>query len=354
MRRLWARRPHLPPMRSVNPLAVGVGFIVALLVVGYLALNIDKLPFTAGTTYTAAFAEVAGLRPGDRVRIAGIDVGKVEGVELQGRHVKVSFTVDRGVRLGQATTASIKIFTLLGNKYLSLDPGHGGSWPADRELPMARTTAPYDVTEAFQDLSSTASGIDSQRLARAFDTIAATFRDSPPAVRSLLRGLSRLSQTVASRDQALHELLTHAAGVTGALADRRTQLVRLMSDGDQLLRMVRGRQQVIHALLTHTVALADELHGLVAANRAQVGPMLTHLHDVVGLLEHGQTSLDESIQRLFVWTRRNVETIGSGPWFDGEVINATNPVHMPGLTSSNGGRLPTTFGQLFRLPRGAG
>jgi phospholipid/cholesterol/gamma-HCH transport system substrate-binding protein len=337
----------------MSPTIVGSVFIASLMLLGYLAFNIDKLPFAAATTYTAAFDEVAGLRAGDHVRIAGIDVGKISAIDLEQQHVRVKFTVKKGVHLGSATTASIKIFTLLGNKYLEIDPGQGGTWPADKELPLRRTTAPYDVTQAFQDLASTAHGIDSAQLARSFDTIAATFRDSPPAVRDMLSGLSRLSQTVASRDQELRELLDHAAGLTGVLADRRAKLARLLGDGDQLLQMVRSRQHVINALLTHTADLSRELRGLVADNTTTIGPMLTHLHGVTTLLEQGQANLDESIQRLFVWTRRNIDTIGGGPWFDGEIINTVNPFQLPGQLKHPAGT-PTSFGELFRMPRGAG
>ena len=57
------------------PIPVGAGFIAVLLLLVYLAFNVKSLPFIgSGSTYTAAFSEVAGLHKGDRVRIAGIDV----------------------------------------------------------------------------------------------------------------------------------------------------------------------------------------------------------------------------------------------------------------------------------------
>ena len=348
------RRHRIPQLRSLNPVPVGAIFIAILLLIVYIAFNVKSLPFVgAGTTYSADFPEVAGLHKGDRVRVAGVDVGQVTGIALDGQQVKVKFTV-KGVHVGQDVRAGIAIFTLLGNKYVELQPGHEGKWPAKRTIPIDRTSAPYDVTQAFQDLSNTAAQIDDKQLAQSFDTIASTFKNSPPEVHALLDGLSRLSQSVASRDQQLTSLLQSASGVTGVLAQRKDQLATLLADGTQLLDMIRSREQVIDELLTNAKRLADQLEGLVRDNEKQIGPMLDHLHNVVQILENGQTSLQQSIQRLFVWTRRNIETIGSGPWFDGEVVNFTNPFQAGGSNSANKptGK-PKTFADLFEVPRGA-
>jgi phospholipid/cholesterol/gamma-HCH transport system substrate-binding protein len=351
-------RPRVPQLRSVNPVPVGAAFIAAVLVLLYLAFHVQSLPLVgAGTTYNAAFAEVAGLHKGDRVRVAGIDVGQVTGIKLDGQHVKVSFSA-KGVQLTDQVRAGISIFTLLGNKYIALVPGHGAPWPAKRMIPLDHTTTPYDVTQAFQDVSNTVEQIDSKQLATAFDTIATTFRDSPPAVHSMLDGLSRLSRSVAARDDQLASLLQSASGVTGVLAQRRDQLVKLIGDGSQLLTMIREREDVIDALLTHSRQLAEQLSGLVKDNEQRIQPMLAHLHDVVQILEDGQKNLQESIQRLFVWTRRNIETIGAGPWFDGEVVNFTNPFTGPGdIFDTKAQKQPQgpakNFADLLGVPRGA-
>src|SRR4051794_14264444 len=121
-------RVRPPQLRSLNPIPVGAAFLAVLLLLVYLAFNVKSLPFIGGgSTYSAAFSEVAGLHKGDRVRIAGIDVGQVTAIKLDGQHVKVSFTV-KGAHLGRDVHADIEIFTLLGNKYLALEPGHVGTW----------------------------------------------------------------------------------------------------------------------------------------------------------------------------------------------------------------------------------
>jgi phospholipid/cholesterol/gamma-HCH transport system substrate-binding protein len=307
------------PFRERNPVtigAVGLAVIAAMLL---LAFNIDDIPLLAGRSHSAAFTEAGGLKAGDDVRIAGVKVGKVTAVDLEGDHVRVDFRVGRSTHLGSETAASVRIKTILGQKFLMLEPA--GKGELDSEIPVTRTVPAYDVVEAFSDLARTSEDIDTAQLATALDTVADTFRDSPEEVRAAVDGLGRLSRTVASRDDELRELLDHAHGVTGVLADRNQELVRLLEDGDLLLRELRKRRDDIHTLLVNTVTLSRQLTGLVRDNRAQIGPSLQNLENVLATLRANQASLDRSIELLAPFVRVFANTTGNGRWFDTYVQN---------------------------------
>jgi phospholipid/cholesterol/gamma-HCH transport system substrate-binding protein len=348
------RRPEIKPFREMNPAPIGTAFLVVTFALLVLAFNLDKLPFTAGTGYNAAFARADGLRKGDRVMVGGVPVGEVTGVALEGTHVRVDFKVSNGdVHLGLDSRASIQIATLLGNKYLSLEPAGEGTWPTDKQIPLDRTTSPYDVAPALQDLGRTALDIDTDRLAHALDTLATTFHDSPRSVRSMLDGLSRLSETVASRDSELSSLLQQAQDVTNVLADRREQFTTIFGDGDRLLQMLQQRRATVHALLRNTAVMSRELSGLVHDNEDDIGPALQHVHGVLQLLDAHQAELRDIVQGLYVFVRGEVDATGTGPWFDGSAINVINPFQVdPNLANavpaapSN----PTTFGDLLGVP----
>jgi phospholipid/cholesterol/gamma-HCH transport system substrate-binding protein len=315
----------------MDPVPIGVVFLVVMVVLLLLSFNLDKLPFTSGNGYSAAFARVDGLRKGDRVMVGGVVVGKVTSVGLEGTHVKVGFSITNGdVHLGQDSTASIQIATLLGNKYVAIEPRGSGEWPSDKELPLSHTENVFDVAPALQGLASTAGQIDTNQLADALDTMARTFKNSPQSIRSMLTGLSRVSETVASRDQQLGELLNHANVLTGVLADRRQDFTRIFGSGDQLLKLLQRRQDVVTSLLRNTTALSRQLSGLVHDNQASIGPALAHLHSVLAVLNSHQDNLDQIIKELYVFVRGEVDATGSGPWFDGTAINATNPIQVGG------------------------
>ncbi|MFP8904786.1 MCE family protein [Streptomyces atacamensis] len=314
------------PFRERNPLTVGaVGLTVIALLVG-AAFNADDLPLIGGgERYSAAFSEAGGLRPGAEVRIAGVKAGKVDAVELDGDHVKVSFRVEDGPELGDRTGASIRVKTILGAKYLALEPAGPGRLEPGSEIPLDRTVPAYDVVEAFSDLTTTTEEVDTERLADALDTVSATFEDSPAEVRASIKGLSKISRTVASRDAELRELLKNASGVSGVLADRAEDFTTLVKDGDKLFREISKRRRVIHALLRNASALGIQLSGLVRDNRARLGPALKNLDTVVTMLERNQESLDRSVKLLAPFARVFTNTLGNGPWFDSYVQNLVAP-----------------------------
>ncbi|MDH2390893.1 MCE family protein [Streptomyces sp. HNM0663] len=315
------------PFRDRNPVVIGAAGLTAVTLLITAAFHVESLPLIGGgQTYSAAFSEAGGLGPGDEVRIAGVKVGKVEGVGLDDGHVKVTFRIDDEDRkLGSRTGASIRVKTILGAKYLALAPKGKGRLKPGGEIPLKRTVPAYDVVEAFSDLTVTTEQIDKERLAAALDTLSTTFEDAPDEVRASIQGLSKLSRTVASRDEALRTLLDHADGVTGVLAERRKEFSRLVKDGDKLLAEIHARREAIHALLKSSVALSVQLSGLVKDNRQAIGPALKRLNTVVRMLERNQASLDRSVKLLAPYARVFTNTLGNGRWFDSYIQNMVTP-----------------------------
>ncbi|MBT2479563.1 MCE family protein [Streptomyces sp. ISL-94] len=314
------------PFRERNPLGVGAAGLTTIALLIAAAFNVESLPLIGGgETYSAAFSEAGGLRAGDEVRIAGVKSGKVDAVELAGDHVKVTFRIKGDPELGARTGASIRIKTILGAKYLALEPKGSGRLKPGSEIPLSRTVPAYDVVAAFSDLTTTTEQIDKQRLAASLDTISTTFEDAPEEVKASIQGLSKISRTVASRDEALRELLDHANGVTGVLAERKDEFGKLVKDGDALFKEIHARRQAIHALLGSSVALSIQLSGLVRDNQAEIGPALSRLNTVVRMLERNQASLDRSIQLMAPFARVFTNTLGNGRWFDSYIQNLVAP-----------------------------
>ncbi|MFD5426784.1 MCE family protein [Streptomyces sp. NPDC127084] len=310
------------PFRERNPVVIGAVGLTALALLAVAAFNADGLPLIGdGETYSAAFSEAGGLKPGNEVRIAGVKVGKVDEVDLDGDHVKVVFRVSGGPGFGTRTGAAIRVKTILGAKYLALTPKGSGQLAPGSEIPLNRTTSVYDVVEAFSDLTTTTEKVDTERLATALETISTTFEDSPAEVRASIKGLSKISRTVATRDEALRELLSHANGVSGVLAERSGEFSKLVKDGDALFKEISRRRAAIHALLKSSAALGIQLSGLVQDNRKEIGPALTGLNSVVTMLERNQAGLDRSVRLLAPYVRVFTNTLGNGRWFDSYIQN---------------------------------
>lgn len=324
MRSFQSRNPV--PIASVGLVLILLGFIAAL--------NADNLPIIgAGTTYEAEFTEAAGLKADDEVRVAGVKVGKVTDVTLDGASVKVAFKV-KDTWLGDKTAAAIKIKTLLGQKYLALDPVGDKTLNPGTQIPKERTLAPYDVLDAFRDLSTTVDDIDTDQLARSFDVLSQTLSGTSDNVRGALSGLSQLSDTIAKRDTQLSQLLHNTNQISQTLADRDQQLTRLLQDGNLVLQEVAAREQAISTLLAGSQELSRQLQGLVSDNDAQLGPVLTSLDQLTGMLQRNQDNLAQGIARFAPYIRVFTNTVGNGHWFDnyicGLILPSVGPLNEEG------------------------
>ncbi|MGY2083849.1 MCE family protein [Blastococcus sp. SYSU DS0539] len=317
------------PFRDRNPVTIGAVSLTVITALVLLAFNAQSLPLIGGgTVYRAQFSEAAGLQPDDPVRVAGVKVGSVEELSLEDGAVTVEFRVTDAF-VGDRSEAAIKIETVLGAKYLALVPRGATALDPGERIPLERTASPYDVVEAFADLSTTVEDLDTAQLAGSFEVLAETFAETPEEVRASLQGLARLSDTIASRDAQLQELLSATRTVTDVLADRNGEFTRLILDSNTLLAEVQERRALIDSVLTSTQQLSTQLSGLVADNRAALTPALQQLSRVTDILARNRANLAETVDNLAPFVRVFTNTLGNGRWFDSFVDNL-----LPGVVGS--------------------
>jgi phospholipid/cholesterol/gamma-HCH transport system substrate-binding protein len=290
-----------------------VGMLVAIL----LAVNLNRLPLVSGdlTEYEAAFSDASGLVEGEEVRIAGVKVGKVTEIALRGDKVVATFGVS-GVKLGDRSTASIEVKTLLGQHYLAV--ASRGSEPLDEDatIPLGRTSTPLNIVPAFNQLADQSAKIDTAQLADAFDALAKLEEDTAPHVRDTLRGLGRLSQTISSRDAELRQLLARANQVSGVVAARDREFTELLNSSLRVLTVLKQQRTTIDRVIAGTSTLSAQLTGLVRDNDADANLALKRLNGVLRVLRRNRAEIDRIIVLGDVYAREFVNTVGTGPWFD--------------------------------------
>jgi phospholipid/cholesterol/gamma-HCH transport system substrate-binding protein len=316
--------PRLRAARFANadPGPIGLVGILVALAIGAGLLYADKLPFVeSGRDFHAVFAEAGGLAEGDEVKVAGLKVGRVTGVTLRGAAVRVDFDIaDAGVLVGDRSQAAIKTDTLLGQRSLEIDPS-GPELAEGGTIPLERTHAPYNLTDALGTLTTKLGQTDDHQVAVALSTLSDTFQNTPPQLRNTLAGLTRLSQTINSRDEALRQLLDHSDSVSGVLGQRSQQFKTLVIDGNLLLGELQRRRAVITDLLTNTEDVAHQLNGLVADNREQLAPTLDRLNSVIDMLQHNKGNLSSALPQLGSFATSLGEAVASAPFFTAYVQN---------------------------------
>jgi phospholipid/cholesterol/gamma-HCH transport system substrate-binding protein len=136
-------------MTRINTeVVVGFFLLLGLLALGYLAVKLGKMEVVGSSGYTvqATFSNVAGLRVGTSVEIAGVDIGWVEGIHLKNYQAVVAFRIKDGVQLPEDSIASIRTKGLIGEQFVRISPGG-----AERNLlpgeEIKETEPPLDIME---------------------------------------------------------------------------------------------------------------------------------------------------------------------------------------------------------------
>jgi phospholipid/cholesterol/gamma-HCH transport system substrate-binding protein len=335
-----------------NEVRIGAVAIVAVVLISVGAFYAEDLRmFGGGTEYRAHFVESAGLVPGDQVQVAGVKVGDVTDVRLDRGRVLVEFRVNR-MRVGDATHASIKIRTLLGDKYLALTTRGAGEQDPAVPIPVERTDTPFEIPDTLGEFATTVEEIDTASLAESFRVLSDTFSGTPEEFGEALTGLSRLSETIASRDEELANLLASASDVSGVLAERNDEVARLVADGSLLLQEIQHRRDAISSLLRGTQNLAEQLSGLVDDNQEQLRPALDELDRVTTVLQDNQDNLSRGVAAMALYSRAFNNVVGNGRWFDGYLCGLLPPeVNGGALQINPGGCAPPPSGE---FPIGGG
>jgi phospholipid/cholesterol/gamma-HCH transport system substrate-binding protein len=305
------------PFRERNTTVIGlIGFVVIALLL-LAAFRADRLPIIgAGDEYKAQFAEIGGLKEGNEVRVAGVSVGNVRGIELKGDRVDVTFKLDKGTELGRDTGASIKIRTLLGAEYLALTPAGSGELEEGGTIPLSRTTPPYNVVQAFSDLSTTTDELDVDQVGEALDALAQVAARTPKEFRGAIKGVSDLSANLAARDEQINTLLVNLKKVSTVLNASGPDLERLFKDATVLFDAISARRAAVHRLLVSTTEISRELRALVKDVRSDLKPALTQLETVTDMLRRNEASLDEALRIVPGFAHALGNSLAVGPWWD--------------------------------------
>ena len=284
--------------------------MVSLVLVSF---GYTSLPFwPQGRDYEAYFTDAGGIAPGSDVAISGIKVGHVESVGLAGTAAKVKFTVDRKIKVGEQSLAAIRTQTVLGDKLLEITPAGGGSITT---IPLGRTTTPYTLNIALQDLGANTAALDKPQFEQALQTLTDSLAAATPQLRGALDGVASLSRTLNARDEALGQLLGHAQSVTKTLAERSGQINQLVLDGNQLFAELDSRRQALSDLIAGIDDVSHQISGFVADNKKEFGPTLNKLNAVLDNLLERRDHISEALKRLPPYATALGEVVSSGPGF---------------------------------------
>jgi phospholipid/cholesterol/gamma-HCH transport system substrate-binding protein len=298
-----------------------IGVVLAILIIG-VGLQPERLMSLATQVrYQALFADGGGLAAGNDVRIAGMKVGTVKEVSLQGKNALVTFSLDGTAQLGSQTTAHIRTGTVLGARILTLESAGAGTLRQLDVIPLSRTSSPYSLTEALDDLTTNTAGTNTDAINQSLDTLSVTLDQIAPQLGPMFEGLTRSSQALNERDQTLADLFRSARDVSGILSERSQQVNTLILNANDLLDVLAQRRAAIVDLLQNTSAVAKQLSGLVADNEKELAPTLDKLNSVTAMLEKNRDNIAKALPGLSKFSLSLGETVSGAPYYNAFVAN---------------------------------
>lgn len=333
-----------PSRRVVGPLVKLLIFAaITIVLTAALAQTLGSLGF-GGTTYRARFTDVTGLLPGDDIRIAGVKVGRVESIDLAGTEAEVEFTVDDPVVLNTGVRAKVRYRNLVGQRYIALTEGPGGSdrLRADGLIPASRTAPALDLTIVFNGFRPLFTGLTPDDINRLSYEIIQVLQGEGGTVVSLLRRTASLTTTLADRDAAIGRVIDNLNAVLGTLADRDVELDETIAALQDFVSGLSADRAAIGGALDSIADLASATGSLVRDARPDLAQDVTLLNKLAGTLNDNTTVIEQTLRTLPARQAALTGTASTGSWFnffvcdfDGRVgmLPGVNDVH-PALSSA--------------------
>jgi phospholipid/cholesterol/gamma-HCH transport system substrate-binding protein len=232
-----------------------------------------QLRFEGQTKYSAVFSNVSGLKNGNFVRIAGVEVGKVRDIKVRDDStVDVEFGTDNSVVLTEGSRAVIRYENLTGDRFLALEEGAGGTRKLNSgdTIPLSRTQPPLDLDALIGGFRPLFNALSPDQVNALTGQLIDAFQGQGATISSFLSQTASLTNTLADRDQLIGKVIVNLNTVLGSLGDQKDQFGKAVDSLSELVHGLAERKQDI----TNGVAYANAAAGSVADLLQQARPPL--------------------------------------------------------------------------------
>jgi phospholipid/cholesterol/gamma-HCH transport system substrate-binding protein len=290
-----------------------MGIIILVIVIG-VGQSFASVPMLFATpTYYAQFSDTGGITTGDKVRIAGVDVGLVRSLAIDGDKVVIGYSL-AGTQIGTQSRAAIRTDTILGRRNIEIEPRGTTALKANGILPLGQTTTPYQIYDAFFDVTEASSGWDTQTVKKSLNVLSETIDQTYPHLSAALDGVARFSDTIGKRDDQIKQLLANANKIAGILGNRGEQINQLLVNAQSLLAAINERNYAVSVLLEQVGAFSEQVKGFIDDN-PNLNHVLEQLRTVSDVLRERKFDLMDTLSTVAKFVASLGEAVSSGPFF---------------------------------------
>ncbi len=281
-----------------NPKVVG---LTAVIVMGAFVLAIlffNRSLFSSGYTVDARFPNAAGITKGTEVMEAGVNIGSVTAVDLQGNAVEAQLSVNHSVVLPHVTTAAVEVETLLGVVDVTLKPVSGWDDPLKPDALITNTSVPTEFYQLQNKAHSLLSKSDAHALNNLVTSLADITKDKQTQVAQIISGLGALTTTVDQRSGQVSQLIDSANTLSSTLAGRDQQLLSIVNNLDTVSTGLAANNQDLSNLITNVDSMASQTNSLVSKDSPALNALLKSLHTDLSVVGQHQEDLAQGVSYL--------------------------------------------------------
>lgn len=272
--------------------------VVSLAMLAVLTAEIANIDLDDTYELTAVFDDVTGLFPNDPVKIAGVDVGKVTGIDTEDGRARVTFAVDQDVQLPAATVATIRWRDVLGLRFLYLEPPGDGE-PAGERLrdgdEVAVTRDVVDVNRVFDNLGPLVNALDPESINRMVADLDVALGDRIGELRGTFDDVAAFTGAVADHSDQLGSMVRNVGELSAAVAERDRQIESMLENLALLMTTVGEDVDVLDTAVVELGRFGTDLSAILAANRDDLDVTFA---DLALLLDIVDSELDD-VERVF-------------------------------------------------------
>lgn len=275
--------------------------VVCLLGVFALLAIFAQLRFDKEIVYNAHFANTSGLKPGDFVRIAGVEVGKVKKITMQrDATLTVEFGTDQSVVLTDGSRAVVRWDNLIGDRYLGLDEGTGDTrtLPAGATIPLDHTAPALDLDDLIGGFRPLFQALDPDQINSLSADLIAAFQGEGETIGSFLTETASVTNTLADRDQLIGEVIGNLNVVLGSLGDQSQQLDKAVTSLSQLVDGLAARKGEIAAAVGNVNDAASGVAALLSQARPSLQQIVAQNDRASGLILADHDYFDNLLNTL--------------------------------------------------------
>lgn len=260
-----------------------------------------QLRFDSRTSYTAVFSNVSGLKGGNFVRIAGVEVGKVRTLTLRkDGTVAVEFAIDKGLALTEGTRAAVRYENLIGDRYLALEEGAGSvrKLAAGQTIPLDHTAPALDVDALIGGFRPLFRALDPDQVNALSGELLAVFQGQGGTISSVLAHTSALTTTLAGRDELIGQVITNLDTVLTTFSARDDEFSRGLEKLSQLAQGLADRRSDIATGTAYLDAAAGSVADLLTETRAPLKEAVAQTDRFAGQVMADRDYVDELVRTL--------------------------------------------------------